>query len=176
MLYFNYTFINFEMIYSQQTLQENKEMDLQGIDTSEHPLAQLQSLKTRYNQERQEFVLFMQEYIVDCLTYENQEIGDDVVQTIKNICQKMVLKPLWNYEDLIVELEQQLETQTRMQTLSIFNIFRRLYRIELSQFNHFQFRCIILKQVQLNKYPLSVDTKKPMFYREKVIKEDEPLY
>ncbi|CAD8189009.1 unnamed protein product [Paramecium octaurelia] len=91
------------MIYSQQTLQENKEMDLQ---------AQLQSLKTRYNQERQEFVLFMQEYIVDCLTYENQEIGDDVVQTIKNICQKMVLKPLWNYEDLIVELEQQLETQT----------------------------------------------------------------
>ncbi|CAD8100303.1 unnamed protein product [Paramecium primaurelia] len=100
------------MIYSQQTLQENKEIDLQGIDALEHPLAQLQSLKTRQNQERQEYMLFMQEYIVDCLTYENQEIEDDVVQTIKIICQKMVLKPLWNYEDLIVELEHQLEIQT----------------------------------------------------------------
>ncbi|CAD8208256.1 unnamed protein product [Paramecium octaurelia] len=100
------------MIYSQQTQQEYKEMGLQGFDASDHSLAQLQQEKTRLNQERQEFIFFMQEYIVDCLTYENQEIDDDVVQKIKNICQKMVLKPLWNYEDFSVELEQQLETLT----------------------------------------------------------------
>ncbi|CAD8198736.1 unnamed protein product [Paramecium pentaurelia] len=126
------------MIYSQQAQQEYKEMGLQVFDASDQSLAQIQQVKTRLNQERQEYMLFMQESIVDCLIYGNHEIDDDVVQKIKNICQKMIFKPLWNYEDLVVEFEQQLEILTHdyivlNQVKLIISSFDAYYQYKFNQ-------------------------------------------
>ncbi|CAD8109195.1 unnamed protein product [Paramecium sonneborni] len=138
------------MIYSQQTNQEYKEMGLQCFDTMDQSIGQLQQLKIRQNQERQEYMLLTQEYIIDCLNYENEEIEDDVVQTIKNICQKMVFRPLWNYEDLIVEFEQQLETLTHdyivlNQVKLIISSFDAQYK---NKFNQISSNCLqVLKSL-----------------------------
>ncbi|CAD8188948.1 unnamed protein product [Paramecium pentaurelia] len=139
------------MIYFQQSCLEEQIQDTQKYQASLQSPKQLEDILERIKESREELMASMQEFIIIQLSCDDQELYEEVIQTIKNQFIKLVDKPLWNYKELLVELELQLERH--IDDYIVFNQVKQLISSLNAQYsNKFnQISSRYLKSIQSEK-------------------------
>ncbi|CAK79050.1 unnamed protein product (macronuclear) [Paramecium tetraurelia] len=139
------------MIYFQQSCLEEKKQDMPKNQASLQSPKQLEDTLERIKEFREEFMASLQEYLTIRLSNDDQDPCEEVIQIIKNLCIKLVDKPLWNFKELAAELELQLEGH--IDDYTVFNQVKQLISSLNAQYsNKFnQISSCYLKSIQSEK-------------------------
>ncbi|CAD8070600.1 unnamed protein product [Paramecium sonneborni] len=117
------------MIQFQQRPLEERQQDIKKHKASLQSPGQLEECQKCIKESREEFMIFIQDYIIMTLSNDDSSVCEELIQIIKNQCIKLIDKPLWTFKELFAELELQLERH--IDDYIVFNQVKQL----LSSFN-----------------------------------------